>query len=87
MLCSHDNPFSIKKSKFDILFTVESRTICLCVFFISLSAMSSKSIHVVVFIVESLLCVCAFSHVQLFATPWTVAPQAPMSMEFSRQES
>ena len=37
------------------------------------------------------LCVCAqppqcFSHVQLFATPWTVAHQAPLSMEFSRQE-
>ena len=27
-----------------------------------------------------------FSHVQLFATPWTVARQAPLSMEFSRQE-
>ena len=26
------------------------------------------------------------SHVQLFATPWTVAHQAPLSMEFSRQE-
>ena len=26
------------------------------------------------------------SHVQLFVTPWTVAPQAPPSMEFSRQE-
>ena len=26
------------------------------------------------------------SHVQLFATPWTVACQAPLSMEFSRQE-
>ena len=26
------------------------------------------------------------SHVQLFATPWTVAYQAPQSMEFSRQE-
>ena len=26
------------------------------------------------------------SHVQLFATPWTVAYQAPLSMEFSRQE-
>ena len=25
-------------------------------------------------------------HVRLFAIPWTVAPQAPMSMEFSRQE-
>ena len=26
------------------------------------------------------------SHVQLFATPWTVAYQAPLSMEFSKQE-
>ena len=26
------------------------------------------------------------NHVQLFATPWTVACQAPPSMEFSRQE-
>ena len=28
----------------------------------------------------------SFSHVQLFATPWTVACQAPLSMGFSRQE-
>ena len=28
----------------------------------------------------------SFSHVQLFATPWTVVHQAPPSMEFSRQE-
>ena len=27
-----------------------------------------------------------FSRVQLCATPWTIAPQAPLSMEFSRQE-
>ena len=26
------------------------------------------------------------SHIWLFATPWTVAHQAPLSMEFSRQE-
>ena len=26
------------------------------------------------------------SHVQLCATPWPVAPQAPLSMELSRQE-
>ena len=26
------------------------------------------------------------SHMQLFATPWTVALQVPLSMEFSRQE-
>ena len=26
------------------------------------------------------------SHVRLFATPWTVVHQAPLSMEFSRRE-
>ena len=38
------------------------------------------------------VCVCAcmhaltqlLSHIQLFATPWIVASQAPLSMEFSR---
>ena len=28
----------------------------------------------------------SLSHVPLFATPWTVAHQAPLSTEFSRQE-
>ena len=28
----------------------------------------------------------SLSHVQLFVTPWTIAYQAPLSMEFSRQE-
>ena len=28
----------------------------------------------------------SLSHVRLFATAWTVAHQAPPSMEFSRQE-
>ena len=35
------------------------------------------------------MCACmlsCFSCVQLFATPWTVAHQAPLSMGFSRQE-
>ena len=37
---------------------------------------------------ELLCCVCAYllSRVQLFATPWPVARQAPLSMGFSRQE-
>ena len=30
--------------------------------------------------------VCALSRVQLFVAPWAVAHQAPLSMEFSRQE-
>ena len=29
---------------------------------------------------------CVLSRVQLFATPWTLAHQAPLSMEFPRQE-
>ena len=29
---------------------------------------------------------CLFNHVQLFATLWAVAHQAPLSMGFSRQE-
>ena len=28
----------------------------------------------------------SLSHVQLFVTPWTVAYEAPLSVEFSRQE-
>ena len=37
------------------------------------------------------MCVCvrvlsSFSHVRLFVTPWTEAHQAPLSVEFSRQE-
>ena len=32
------------------------------------------------------VCVCVLSHIQLLVTPWTVALQAPLSMEFSRQE-
>ena len=33
-------------------------------------------------------CMCArsFRRVRLFVTPWTVVHQAPLSMEFSRQE-
>ena len=34
----------------------------------------------------SCVCICVLSSVWLFANPWTVARQAPLSMEFSRQE-
>ena len=33
-----------------------------------------------------LLCCVCVSHVQLFATPWTVVRPVPLSMAFSRQE-
>ena len=32
------------------------------------------------------LCCAVLSRVRLFATPWTVASQAPLSLEFFRQE-
>ena len=32
------------------------------------------------------MCVSVLSRVQLFATPWTVAHQAPLSVGFPRQE-
>ena len=35
---------------------------------------------------SELLRACVLSHVWLFATPWTVACQTPLSMGFSRQE-
>ena len=42
--------------------------------------------HIYTYIYIYLLCVYVLSHVQLFATLWTIAHQAPLSMEFPRQE-
>ena len=33
-----------------------------------------------------MLCAYSLSRIRLFVTPWTVAHQAPLSMEFSKQE-
>ena len=38
-------------------------------------------------VAKELMKVKSLSRVQLLATPWTVASQAPLSMGFSRQES
>ena len=35
---------------------------------------------------REMVCLCVLSCVWLFVAPWTVACQAPLSMEFSRQE-
>ena len=32
------------------------------------------------------MCAWVLSRIQLFETPWTVAHQAPLSLQFSRQE-
>ena len=45
----------------------------------------SEVIYVMYFI-QCLVLVQLLSHVQLFVTPWTIACQAPLSLEFSRQE-
>ena len=37
--------------------------------------------------VFSWICVCVLSRIWLSVTPWTVSRQAPLSMEFSRQDS
>ena len=37
-------------------------------------------------IYQSIVFAQSFSHVQFFMTPWTVAHQAPLSIEFLRQE-
>ena len=37
--------------------------------------------------VNEVVCISVFCHVWLFVTPWTAAHQAPLSMEFSRQET
>ena len=43
--------------------------------------------NVVMYILPMHACMLScFSHVPLFATPWTVACKAPLSMGFSRQE-
>ena len=45
-------------------------------------------IYKIIFKVGGFVCVCAqvLSCVRLFVTLWAVAPQAPLSMEYFRQE-
>ena len=48
-----------------------------------------KSLTQVLQSLNDQVCACAlsrFSHVRIFATPWTIVLQAPLSMGFSRQE-
>ena len=48
------------------------------------SSSASMALRIAFIIIN--MCVGALCHVQLFATPWTVACPAPLSMEFSSQD-
>ena len=59
----------------------------LCILSISIiSGEFPSSTYINIFLVHSLGVLSCFSRVWVFATPWTVARQAPLSMGFSRQE-
>ena len=47
---------------------------------------SISYLHTTQAILTIKILVVVLSHVQLFVNPWTVAHQAPLSVEFSRQE-
>ena len=46
----------------------------------------NTSFNICLSLISVLCCASSLSHVWLFATLWTVAHQAPLSMGFSRQE-
>ena len=48
--------------------------------------LANSQIPKMICIASFVLIACVFSHVRLFATPWTTARGAFLSMEFSRQE-
>ena len=56
--------------------------LCLCNWILN---WTSFILHISI-IIPCVLCAQSLSHVWLFATPWTVAHQDPLSMGFSRQE-
>ena len=58
----------------------------MCIQILYLSEDSLHRVSLVLFSVHFACMLSHFSHVQLFATLWTVAHQAPLSMGSSRQE-
>ena len=80
LILSHKESFIAPNSLISIIFFSSTRLRTKAIHFPSLIPSSSLS-NLPKVKVKSL------SHVQLFATPWTVAYQAPPSMEFSRQEN
>ena len=57
----------------------------LCIAPILVYVLPKRALHMYLFIYYVYVLSC-FSRVQLFATPWTVAHQAPLSTRLSRQE-
>ena len=71
---NNKKPWMRQFGKQDVLKQSGISPSCLC----ACKSFKNESIHSV--------CVCMLSHVRLFATPWTVARQAPLSVETSRLE-
>ena len=74
------------------LFSILSPAFVICRLFNDGHSNRCEVIYIVVLICISLIvrltifsCAYSLSHVRFFATPWTVACQAPLSMGFSRQ--
>ena len=62
------------------IYTYTYRHTYLCIY-----TCTHMHIHVYMYI-HTCMCVCVPTRVQFFVTLWTQACQAPLSMEFSRQE-
>ena len=54
--------------------------------FISFTLYAARLLRGLVVVVVVVVVVWSLSRVQLFATPWTIAPQAPLPMGFPSQE-
>ena len=68
-----------------VIFYIEVQLVCNVVLVSGIQPCGSYICTTVYMCMHVCLLSC-FSHVWLFATPWTVAHQAPLSMRFSRQE-
>ena len=93
MACNQSNCVSILK--FSFLWLIVSLHILLWTYwplvfiFLGLNVITFEYFFFCLFTCLSLInsiCVCVLSRVWLVAAPWTIAYQAPLSMEFSRQE-
>ena len=68
------------------LYCCPLRNPCKCVFLVPPPPNLIPQIHCIPLLILYVCMLSHFSHVQLFATLWNVAYQAPLSMGFSRHE-